>query len=192
MAGPHVIQTVQPDAVQAGAAAAAQPCAHAHDHAARAPQALVRAEDACRSRGLRLTPIRREVLAALYATHRPVSAYELADRVGAAGLARPAPISVYRALEFLLHNGFAHRLESRNAFIACPFQHGRDDLVVFMICERCGGVDEAVSDDLRGALARLAERQGFTPHARVLELAGRCAHCAPDTTDPCSAAETPR
>jgi len=29
---------------------------------------------------------------------------------------RPAPITVYRALDFLMENGLVHRIESRNAF----------------------------------------------------------------------------
>ncbi|WP_406855037.1 transcriptional repressor [Alsobacter sp. KACC 23698] len=153
-------------------------CAHAQDHAARGPAALAEAESACAARGLRLTPIRRQVLNALYATHRPMSAYDLIDRLAAEGGAkRLAPITVYRALDFLLENGFVHKLESRNAFIACPFHHAPGDLVVFMICEECGGVDEAVSDELRGALSHLAAAQGFRPSANVIELAGCCAHC---------------
>lgn len=154
------------------------PCAHAAEHAARAPQAIAEAEAACAARGLRLTPIRRQVLEALYATHRPLSAYDLIDALGGEGQKRLAPVTIYRALDFLLENAFVHRLESRNAFIACPFHHAPGDLVVFMICEQCGGVDEAVSDELRRTLAQLARRQGFTPHARVIELAGSCAHCS--------------
>ncbi|MCP8938905.1 transcriptional repressor [Alsobacter sp. SYSU M60028] len=152
-------------------------CAHAADHAARAPAAIADAEALCAERGLRLTPIRRQVLEALYATHRPMSAYDLIDALEAGGGKRHAPVTIYRALDFLLEQAFAHRLESRNAFIACPFRHAPGDLVVFMICDRCGGVDEAVSDELRRDLAQLARRQGFTPHARVIELAGSCAHC---------------
>jgi Fur family zinc uptake transcriptional regulator len=152
-------------------------CAHAHDHARRAPQALAVAEATCRDRGVRLTPIRREVLTALYDNHRPLSAYELAERVAGKGEKALSAVSVYRALEFLIANGFAHRLESRNAFVACPAMHGPGDLVVFMICEACGGVDEAVSDDLSKALARVARDHGFSPDARLIELAGRCAHC---------------
>jgi Fur family zinc uptake transcriptional regulator len=155
-----------------------QACAHAHDHAARALVAIAETLAACEARGLRLTPIRRHVLEALYATHTPMSAYELIDALVAHGGKRVAPITVYRALDFLLEHGFAHKLESRNAFVSCPFHHGRDELVVFLICECCGGVDECGSDELGEALSHLAGRQGFVPRARVMELAGRCAHCA--------------
>jgi Fur family zinc uptake transcriptional regulator len=182
---PKAASTARPDSKETGPARSGghghgghgHDCAHAHDHAVRAPRALAAAEESCRERGLRLTPIRRDVLAALYATHRPLSAYDLAERTGGKGEKALSAVSVYRALEFLIENGFAHRLESRNAFVACPSMHGPGDLVVFMICEACGGVDEAVSDDLSKALARVARDHGFSPDARLIELAGRCAHC---------------
>ncbi|MFO1151477.1 MAG: transcriptional repressor [Alsobacter sp.] len=152
-------------------------CAHAHARATDAPAALEAAEASCRERGLRLTPVRRQVLEALHATHRPLSAYEIIERVGPQDGRMLAPISIYRALDFLLEAGFAHRLESRNAFIACPAHHAPGEVVVFMICEHCGGVDEAVSDDLRAALSRLADENGFQPATQFIELAGACAHC---------------
>ena len=59
-----------------------------------------------------LTPARRRALEALERANRPVGAYELADLMADASGKRPAPVSVYRALAYLLDNGLAHRLES--------------------------------------------------------------------------------
>ena len=153
-------------------------CAHADHQHARGPEALARAEAACRARGARLTPIRRAVLEALYATHRPLGAYDIADAL-AASRGRLAPITIYRALEFLIAQGLVHRLASRNAFVACPHEHGSTDLVAFLICETCGGVDELSSKGLSSAVSHLLRDEGFEPHLQVLEIAGRCAHCAP-------------
>lgn len=152
-------------------------CAHEADHAARAGDAMAAASAHCEQHGLRLTPIRRDVLAALYTTHRPMSAYDIIDRLATGGGKRQAPVTIYRAMEFLVGEGFAHKLESRNAYIACPFHHTSGELVVFMICERCGGVDEATSEPLTRALGEIAERNHFAPRARVIELQGACAHC---------------
>ena len=71
-------------------------CAHAHDHAGRAPEAIRAAELWCQEHGLRLTPIRRQALEALYATHQPLSAYDMIDKMVAAGAKRLAPISANR------------------------------------------------------------------------------------------------
>ena len=152
-------------------------CAHAADRSAHAPEALSEAEALCRARGVRLTPIRRDVLAVLYGTHRPLGAYDIADALGDKGHRRLAPITVYRALEFLMTEGLAHRLASRNAFVACPHRHGARDLVAFLICDACGGVDEMSSAPLGQALSRLLKEERFEPHLQVLEISGRCAHC---------------
>lgn len=148
-----------------------------HDHAPCAAATLSRAERVCGERGIRLTPIRRQVLEALAATHAPIGAYEMIERLSDRDGKRHAPITVYRALEFLLENGLAHRIESRNAFIACPHDHRGGDVVIFLICEACGSVGEAVSDEVRSALAGTAQAAGFTPRAQVIEIAGTCRHC---------------
>jgi Fur family zinc uptake transcriptional regulator len=152
-------------------------CAHAAHQSDRAGAALASAEAACRAKGARLTPMRREVLEALYATHRPMGAYDIADVLAPKGGRRLAPITIYRALDFLMEHGLAHRLESRNAFVACPHGHDAGDLVAFLICEACGGVDEMSSSRVAGAVADLLAKERFEPQLQVLEISGRCAHC---------------
>src|SRR6478736_321088 len=112
-----------------------------HDHGRCASAAIAHAEMLCAARAQRLTPMRRHVLEALLGSHRPLGAYEIIERLARHG--RPAPITVYRALDFLRDNGLVHRIESRNAFVACVHNHLSGDLVVFLICERCGAVGEA-------------------------------------------------
>lgn len=131
----------------------------------------------CACEKVPLTPGRRRVLDALHAARRPLGAYELIDRIATGNGKRPAPISVYRALDFLLDNGLAHRLASRNAFLACEHRHTDREPVAFLICESCGAVTEATSEDLRESLDALAAAAHFSPEARVIELAGCCATC---------------
>jgi Fur family transcriptional regulator, zinc uptake regulator len=152
-------------------------CAHAADRSAHAPEALAAAEAQCRTRGVRLTPIRRDVLAVLYSTHAPLGAYDIADRLAGAGRRKLAPITIYRALEFLISEGLVHRLASRNAFVACPHRHAPHELVAFLICEDCGGVDELSAPALGRALSGLLRTERFEPHLQVLEISGRCGHC---------------
>lgn len=152
-------------------------CTHAAHQHARAPDAMARAEAECRTRGVRLTPIRRDVLGALYATHRPLGAYDIAAALGSPNTRGLAPITIYRALDFLMEQGLAHRLASRNAFVACPHGHGPQDLVAFLICDACGGVDETSSAELSGAVSRVLRGQAFEPRLQILEISGLCAHC---------------
>jgi len=134
------------------------------------------AEARCNERGQRLTPIRRDVLGALLTSHQPLGAYEIMERVAPTG-PRPAPITVYRALEFLRENGLVHRIESRNAFVACVHGHADGDLVVFLICERCGTVGEASSSEVASTVKSAAAAVGFTPKSPVIEITGICTHC---------------
>jgi Fur family zinc uptake transcriptional regulator len=156
-------------------------CAHALARAAHGPDQLKAAEMLCRSRGLRLTALRRDVLEALFETHRPLGAYDLVDILGRKSGKRVAAVSIYRALDFLLEQGFIHRLATRNAFIACPHAHQPGEVVVFLICETCGGVDESAAPPIAAALANVAKGAHFTPTAQVVEMAGLCDHCRPDT-----------
>jgi Fur family zinc uptake transcriptional regulator len=151
-------------------------CAHATQQAQRAGKAMAQAEAVCRAHGARLTPIRRKVLEALYATHKPLGAYDLAEILGPKGR-RLAPITVYRALDFLMEQGLVHRLASQNAYVACPTIHGDNEAVAFLICEKCGGVDELASPNLSGTLSGLLSEQQFRPNAHVLEITGHCSHC---------------
>jgi len=134
------------------------------------------AEARCAERGQRLTPIRRKVLAALLASHKPLGAYEIIERLAPKG-PRLAPITAYRALEFLRENGLVHRIESRNAFIACVHNHPAGALVVFLICERCGAVGEASSAEVTSTLTTAARAAGFVPKSPVIEISGVCGHC---------------
>jgi len=147
-----------------------------HDHGRCASDAISHAEAICASRHERLTPIRRRVLEALLASHAPLGAYDLIDRLAAQG-GRPAPITIYRALDFLREQGLVHRIESRNAFIACVHNHASGDPVVFLICEKCGAVGEAAAAAVADTIRSASRAAGFTPKTPVIEIFGICAHC---------------
>jgi Fur family zinc uptake transcriptional regulator len=152
---------------------AAQPAGH--DHALCVADALAQAEDICRAEGARLTPIRRKVLELVWESHRPAGAYDLLERLNAAGR-RMAPIAVYRALDFLMEHGLVHRLASRNAFIGCPHPT-RAHAAQFLICERCETVTELEDDRIVRAVSDGASRAGFSLSAHVIEAQGLCERC---------------
>jgi Fur family zinc uptake transcriptional regulator len=156
----------------------AQPVFHApdHDHARCCADALAHAEQLCAARSQRLTPVRRQVLESLLQSHKPLGAYEIIDRTAREGT-RHAPITVYRALDFLMDQGLVHRIESRNAFVACGHTHESGEIVVFLICEHCGAVGEAPSKAVADSLKAAARAAGFTPHTPVIEISGLCSHC---------------
>jgi Fur family zinc uptake transcriptional regulator len=147
-----------------------------HDHGRCAADAISHAESVCRDRAQKFTPIRRQVLQALLASHRPLGAYEVIDEL-ARSMPRPAPITVYRALDFLMANGLVHRIESRNAYLACAHDHDAAVAVAFLICDRCGSVGEIPAAPIAQTLGAAARASGFAPKLSVVEITGTCAHC---------------
>jgi Fur family zinc uptake transcriptional regulator len=147
-----------------------------HDHNRCAAEAITHAERVCRDRAQKFTPIRRQVLQALLSSHRPLGAYEVIDDL-AKSMPRPAPITVYRALDFLMANGLVHRIESRNAYLACAHDHDEAAMVAFLICERCGSVGEIPAAPVAQSLSTAARATGFAPKLSVVEITGTCAHC---------------
>ncbi len=149
-----------------------------HDHESCSGSVLSRAEVLSREAGLRLTPVRRRALEILLEEHRALGAYEVLDRLARDGFGSQPPVA-YRALEFLVENGFAHRIRRLNAFTAC-MRPGEAHAPAFFICEACGAVAEAPEDEVRGALDAAADRLGFRVERVNVEVLGICPACAAD------------
>ena len=146
---------------------------HEHTHA---PTSFVHAvAAACDARGLKLTAMRRRVLELIAVADKPVKAYDLLDQLRPE-VARAAPTQVYRALDFLVENGFVHKLESINAFTSCHHPAERHT-VPFFICSRCGGATEFCDSKVAEMLVAHAAKLGFTAQAQTLEVHGVCARC---------------
>jgi Fur family zinc uptake transcriptional regulator len=148
----------------------------AHDHGHCVQSALAAAEAHCEAEGLRFTPVRRAALEILLGEHRAMGAYELLDRLHHAGFGAQPPVA-YRALDFLVANGFVHKIERLNAFIACAHP-GAAHSPAFLICRRCEAVAEAQSAPARGSLGEAARATGFTIERTVVEALGLCPACA--------------
>ena len=147
-----------------------------HNHATCTAELLSRAERTCERRGSRLTDQRREVLNCVAESHSAVGAYDLLERMAGHG-PRPAPITVYRALDFLEAHGLVHKIESRNAFVACTHPHEGEPAAI-LVCEKCGLVAELDAPEMFESLQSAAKGQGFQVHRSVVELTGLCAACA--------------
>ena len=146
-----------------------------HDHAHCTAELLARAERTCERRGSRLTGQRRDVLDCVAQSHSAVGAYDIIERMASRG-PRPAPITIYRALDFLEAHGLVHKIESRNAFIACSHPH-EGQPAAMLVCEQCGLVAELDAPQVFTALQSAARAQGFSVHRSVVELTGLCATC---------------
>ena len=146
---------------------------HPHHHDAKG---FVRAvEHASEERGLRLTPLRKEVLELIAAAHKPIKAYDLLDLLREKH-GNAAPPTVYRALDFLLENGFIHKLESINAFVSCHHP-AEAHQVPFLICDTCSSAQEVCDERVADLIEAQARALGFRPQAQTLEVHGICKNC---------------
>ena len=148
-----------------------------HDHGSCLANTLARAQTAFEVHALKLTPLRRRVFEEIASSHDAVGAYVLLERLAKKG-GRLAPISVYRALDALLEAGVVHRLETRNAFFAC---HGRHDAArrqLYLVCQDCHAVAEVDAESTFLHIDDAAKAEGFQRNSAVVEVTGRCAHCA--------------
>ena len=145
-----------------------------HDHASCVSAAMAQAESTCADRKVQLTPVRRRVLEILLESHAAMGAYDVLARLDAEGLGSKPPVA-YRALGFLVEQGFVHRIERLNAFVACAHPGASHD-PAFMICRGCGKVAEAQAN---AALADPAAQSGFVVEQTVIEAEGLCPACQP-------------
>jgi Fur family zinc uptake transcriptional regulator len=117
----------------------------------------------------------RTVMACLDAERRPLTAYQILDRVREAGISHPP--TVYRALNELIRAGLVHRVESLSGFVACR-HGGHGHRAAFAICRACRKVEEVelTAEGLPevGAFAPA----GFAVERVSLEFEGLCEACA--------------
>jgi Fur family zinc uptake transcriptional regulator len=150
-------------------------CTHPHHHVHNARAYVEAVKQLCVQKGLRLTPIREQVLSLIAEHQKPIKAYDLLEKMRSE-VGANAPPTVYRALDFLLEHGFIHKLASINAFVAChhpSIEHS----VPFLICDGCQSALELEDESIAENLISKAKALGFKPRAQVLEVHGLCQAC---------------
>lgn len=141
-----------------------------------AEKILAQADAICQQRSVRLTPQRLEVLRLMAEHQGAISAYDLLDLLR---LSEPQakPPTVYRALDFLLEQGFIHRVESTNSYVVCHHFEQPSHASAMLICDGCGSVTEQHADGVEEILKTLALKTGFALSHSVIEAHGACQAC---------------
>ena len=88
---------------------------------------------------------------------------------------RQTPPIAYRVLDFLIEQGFAHKIERFNAFIACSHP-GIKHSPTFMICRKCDKVAEMCEKDSRLKLDKKSLSE-FQIEESIIEIIGICKSC---------------
>lgn len=138
-------------------------------------------EKSCKTRGKQLTSQRKLVLRALVHANKALSAYELVDYCNEHFSQSIQAMSVYRILDFLEGEHFAHKLKVSNKYIACSHilcdhEHG---VPQFFICSKCNKISEQIIDPtMISGLKSHAKQEGFTIISPQLEISCICDKCA--------------
>ncbi len=147
-----------------------------HNHRGCVDHALQTAEQICLKKDVRLTAIRRNVLELICANHKAIGAYELLDLFRAQD-PKAKPVTIYRALDFLMEAGLVHKIESLNAFIGC-LQAEAQHKSAILICDQCKNAYEIDATSVYESIFSLSEAVQFRPQYLTLELHGLCASCS--------------
>lgn len=149
---------------------------HPHDHQICIESAVDEAEIAALQARKKLSANSWDVLRILLNAHTAFGAYEICESLSELGIKLQAT-QVYRALEQLTSLGIAHRIECKNAFIACcGGAQCRDPQ--FLICTGCGRVEEMMDLSLSAVADVAARHAGFTVEVAKIEIHGVCRRCA--------------
>tara|TARA_Y200000002_G_scaffold57436_1_gene42707 strand:+ start:97 stop:489 length:393 start_codon:yes stop_codon:yes gene_type:complete len=106
----------------------------------------------------------------------PLKAYSILFNVQKKGI--NAPQQIYRALDKLIEAGKIHKIESKNAFVACKNSNCEvSKATAFSICESCEIVDEISDEKLSKFLSKFNEKKGMKFKRFNLEFFGLCKKC---------------
>ena len=112
----------------------------------------------------------------IHKSSEPLKAYTILFNVQKKGI--KAPPQVYRALDKLVEMGKIHKIESKNAFVACRNSDCEiSKATAFSICESCEIVDEISDVKLSKYLANFNHKKGMKFKRFNLEFFGLCQKC---------------
>ena len=106
----------------------------------------------------------------------PLKAYSILFDVQKKGI--KAPQQIYRALDKLIEIGKIHKIESRNAFVACKNTNCEiSKATAFSICENCEKITEINNTNLSKYLTNFEDSTGMRYQKYNLEFFGLCKNC---------------
>ena len=106
----------------------------------------------------------------------PLKAYTILSNVQKKGI--KAPPQVYRALDKLIEMGKIHKIESKNAFVACQNSNCNvSKATAFSICESCEEVTEIDNSKISKYLSSFADKVSMKYKKYNLEFFGLCKKC---------------
>jgi Fur family zinc uptake transcriptional regulator len=128
----------------------------------------------CEKNGHRFTLPRKYVLSILLNSKNPIGAYDILEKLGEF-IDKPKPPTAYRALDFWQQQGFVHKIESLNVYMACCDDHAHHNHDThFLVCDDCHSVNEIHHHPENN----VSLPTGFVVRKTFTETHGICGACA--------------
>ena len=137
---------------------------------------IARVFEICELNSLVFTEIRQKIFEIIIKFKKPMKAYEILDVFTEFTGKRAHPPTIYRAIDFLIENGFIHKLNSINSYVGCfhPKVHKE---CYFLICKICNIYKECCDKNLTENIFKSANKRDFIVSNTTLEIEGHCNDC---------------
>ncbi len=125
--------------------------------------------------GYKVTKPRKQVLEALEETQKPVSPYDIQSFLRQEGK-HLNHVTIYRILELFCRLNLAHKLPSSGGFVKCSLGK-KEGCHRFMVCRRCGAIQEFADERLCQEEKAFAQNLGFHTEYHLSGASGLCSDC---------------
>ena len=129
----------------------------------------------CETKNYRFTEPRERVLKVLVESTKPMGAYDIIKALSTKKH-QVKPATVYRAIDFWIYQGYVHKINSLNSYLACCHEHSHGHSFIF-ICEQCDETFELETTGLPANVLQLLKKNKASLSHSSTELYGNCQHC---------------
>lgn len=127
---------------------------------------------------LKLTALRKDVLEIFIKGKKPLTAYEVLNKLKNKREGAEPP-TVYRVIEYFLEKQIIHRIETKNKYVLCAqLEQKKSEYHGFIfLCKQCLTSLEVMDESYSQFIKLLSHRHGFLIDP-IIEIKGICKKCA--------------
>ena len=128
-----------------------------------------------RSKGLKFTPERREILREIFATHEHFDVENLFEVLKNRG-ERISLATIYRLIPLLTESGMIRRATRLDGHVTYEHVFGHKPHH-HLVCVKCGQIIEFRNEEIEQLLRGVCKKYGFAPIDQRLGVRGICSAC---------------
>lgn len=127
---------------------------------------------------LKLTELRKDILEIFIKEKKPLSAYEVLEKLKKKR-EKAEPPTVYRVIDYFLEKQIIHRIETKNKYVLCAqLEHKKSEYHGFIfLCKKCLTSFEVMNSSYSKFIKSLSNHHSFLIDS-VIEIKGTCKKCA--------------